>query len=249
EKSWTRYLGAREAFDSDWEINQLVATNYYLDKLKADSENLLTATQNAFDYMKQNGFSISETDATASKQYLEERGLPETEVVIFRRHGFTDEQINSVKELAMMIPDEDVIHYDERILKAIQDQQLLINDLEQETSERIKDIGFIDVHIDIEPRTLHLKSNGNWITAQITIPDQYKGAVVDPAKVYLNGIIPVDTSQKLSQGGKTGEKCMVKFSRDQVQKIMKTGTNEITITGSIGDKPFIGRTSIHAIGE
>jgi hypothetical protein len=48
----------------------------------------------------------------------------------------------------------------------------------------------IPANIDVEPKTLNLKSKGNWVTAYIELPESYSVADINVPTVMLNGTVP-----------------------------------------------------------
>jgi len=105
--------------------------------------------------------------------------------------------------------------------------------------------------VDIDPNTLNLKSNGQWITAYITLPAEYNVADIDFETIYLNGI-------KAAWSEIQNGVYMVKFDRAMVQSYL---TNEpdydsapkscdltLKITGNLVDEmPFEGSDTIKVL--
>lgn len=92
--------------------------------------------------------------------------------------------------------------------------------------------------VDIDPDTLNLKSNGQWITAYITLPEGYNVEDIVLETVYLDGI-PVAWSE--IQNGVS----MVKFNRTAIQSSVasepdyesapKSYDLMLTVTGELAD--------------
>jgi len=111
----------------------------------------------------------------------------------------------------------------------------------------------IPATVDIDPDTLNLKSNGQWITAYITLPEGYNVEDIVLETVYLDGI-PAAWSE--IQDGVY----MAKFDRATVQAFL---TNEpdydsapkfydmtLTITGNLIDGvPFEGSDTIRVLSK
>jgi len=111
----------------------------------------------------------------------------------------------------------------------------------------------ISASVDIDPDTLNLKSNGQWITAYITLPDACTVEDIVLETVYLDGI-PAAWSE--IQDGVY----MVKFDRATVQASL---TNELdydsapkfyymtlAVTGNLVDgTPFEGSDTIRVLSK
>ena len=107
--------------------------------------------------------------------------------------------------------------------------------------------------IDIDPDTLNLKSNGQWITAYITLPEGYNVEDIVLETVYLDGI---SAAWSEIQNGVY----MVKFDRATVQTSL---TNEpdydstpkfydllLTVTGELVDgTPFEGNDTTRVLSK
>jgi len=96
---------------------------------------------------------------------------------------------------------------------------------------------------DIDPNTLNLKSNGNWITGYIELAEEYDVNDIDVSAVMLNGTVPAELNL-LEVGDHDGDgvfDLMVKFNRTEVsqyicevQKI-EHGIVTLTIKGELYD--------------
>ncbi len=87
----------------------------------------------------------------------------------------------------------------------------------------------IEVPINLDPDTLNLKSNGNWITVYITLPSEYDPNDVLLPSVLINSTIPADRSD--IQDGVL----MIKFNRDLLANYLagEDGLVQLTVTGEI----------------
>ena len=92
----------------------------------------------------------------------------------------------------------------------------------------------ITVDVEIEPETLNLSSEGNWITCYIQFPEAYYIANIDSSTILLNGEIP---SARLFAGDEEDieQILMVKFDRSDLQKIIQPGNVELIVTGELLD--------------
>lgn len=75
------------------------------------------------------------------------------------------------------------------------------------------------VKVSIMPQTLNLKSEGNWITCLIQLPENVKASELDEDSIKLNGTI---TAQKIEQLKNDPSELMVKFSRDAVITLVQS---------------------------
>jgi hypothetical protein len=110
--------------------------------------------------------------------------------------------------------------------------------------ERIEAPPIIDATIDIDPNTLNLESNGNWITGYVDFPTGYDVNDIDVSSVQLENAIPADW------GEVQGTTQMLKFDRMAVEDLIGAPTDsiELEISGQITDgTPFVGTDSIRAI--
>ncbi|MDD5687701.1 MAG: T9SS type A sorting domain-containing protein [Elusimicrobia bacterium] len=105
--------------------------------------------------------------------------------------------------------------------------------------------------IDINPNTLNLKSKGNWITAYIELPIRYNVQNINISSLLLNDKISAE-QKSTSTGDHDSDgipDLMVKFSREEAQKILCTGEDvTLTLTGSLVDgKKLIASDTIRVI--
>jgi parallel beta-helix repeat protein len=111
---------------------------------------------------------------------------------------------------------------------------------------QVKVVATVPAIIDIEPKTLNLKSKGNWITCQIELPENYNAENIDVSTVRLvfgNASVP----DELSPTELGDHKLMVKFSRSAVQQLLSVGKVELTVTGEVNGISFEGRDNIRII--
>lgn len=113
------------------------------------------------------------------------------------------------------------------------------------------------VDIDINPDTLNLKSNGEWITAYIELPGGYNLSHVDISNVQINNTISVDSSAPTHIGDYDFDgvpDLMVKFARasiiewlgaiDYSEETGKSCLMTVSVTGNVLDVPFEGSDTI-----
>lgn len=113
--------------------------------------------------------------------------------------------------------------------------------------------GSLLAEVDINPDVLNLKSNGNWITSYIELPEGYAAENIDVSTVTLVGTIPAESSP--TQVGDHDDDgipdLMVKFDRQALIGYLGGATGEVTLTltGDVDGKPFEGSDTIVVIGQ
>jgi hypothetical protein len=118
------------------------------------------------------------------------------------------------------------------------------------TAELILKVTPIPATIDINPDTLNVKSNGEWITAYIELPEGYDVADIDVSTILLEDEIPAEAYPTgIGDYDYDGiADLMVKFDRSVVQEILEPGEEvEITVTGEVAGTPFEGSDTIIVI--
>jgi hypothetical protein len=115
-------------------------------------------------------------------------------------------------------------------------------------------IVYVTATVDIDPDTLNLKSNGNWVTAYIELPEGHDVANIDVGTVLLEDTIPA-ASHPTDVGDHDGDgipDLMVKFSRADLIAYLKangltSGDVELTVTGYVDSVLFEGSDTIRVI--
>jgi hypothetical protein len=97
---------------------------------------------------------------------------------------------------------------------------------------------FVEVQVNIRPKTLNLASRGKWVYAHIQLPDSYNVADVDPFTIVLEGEIQPDWLW-FNERHKI---IMMKFSRSELQDLLQPGRVELTISGEFNDGTEFGGT-------
>ncbi|GAJ04898.1 unnamed protein product, partial [marine sediment metagenome] len=111
----------------------------------------------------------------------------------------------------------------------------------------------IPATIDLDPDTLNLNSEGEWITCYIELSEGYDVSDIDVSTVLLKGIVEAE-SQPTEVGDYDSDGIpdrMVKFDRASVQDILEPRDEvEITVEGELTDgTPFKGSDTIRVIDE
>jgi outer membrane protein assembly factor BamB len=101
--------------------------------------------------------------------------------------------------------------------------------------------------VEIHPRTLNLKSNGQWIGATIKLPGE---CGCEASDVAVGSIMLNDQVQAEHPGSLAGTEFTVKFQQAQVEAILPRGESvEIKITGAVGGDTFEGYDVIRVFGK
>lgn len=86
----------------------------------------------------------------------------------------------------------------------------------------------LKAHVRITPRTLNLKSHGNWITAVILLPAKVNASDIEVSSIRLNGSITVSPEAPVCR---FSDGLVVKFSREEVTALIKASLNsKISVT-------------------
>ncbi len=85
--------------------------------------------------------------------------------------------------------------------------------------------------VGIEPNTINLASQGNWVTGFLALPDHYDANQLDPNAVFLERTIPavrswIDDVNNL---------LMAKFDRAALGDLLQPGDVELTISAKLND--------------
>lgn len=104
--------------------------------------------------------------------------------------------------------------------------------------------------VDLEPKRVNIKSNGNFITAHIGLPETGDPSDIDLSTVQLQDVSAVTDEQYgfttdppvETRGGE--KMAMVKFPRDEVIDAFEPGTHEVPVTGLAADHMFLGTTQL-----
>jgi len=118
----------------------------------------------------------------------------------------------------------------------------------------------IPATVDIDPDTLNLKSNGEWVTAYIELSEDYSVSDIDPNSILLNGIVSVDAEGPVAVGDHDLDNIpdlMVKFDRAAIIEWLDTNDYgedtgkyyeiNLTITGTVSGTQFAGTDQVRVL--
>jgi hypothetical protein len=97
---------------------------------------------------------------------------------------------------------------------------------------------FVEVQVNIRPKTLNLASRGKWITAHIQLPESHNVADVDPFTIVLEGEIQPDWLWC----NERQNTIILKFNRSELQDLLQPGRVELTISGAFENGTEFGGT-------
>jgi uncharacterized membrane protein len=103
--------------------------------------------------------------------------------------------------------------------------------------------------IKIEPDTLQIGGEGNWVTCYIEISTDNVSRI-DVSSILLEGRIQVDPTAPTEIGDHDNNGApdlMVKFNRQSVENIVAPGIVSLTVTGNVGESRFFGTDKIDVI--
>ena len=122
-----------------------------------------------------------------------------------------------------------------------------------------KSFSFLTAKIEIDPDTLNLKSNGNWITCYIELPKEYDPMNIDTGSIKLKRGEDIIVGSALSAPKEIGDydkdgtpDLMIKFNRATIIQYLKNknlaaGNLTLSVIGQIKDKIFGGTDTIKII--
>jgi RNA-binding protein YlmH len=104
----------------------------------------------------------------------------------------------------------------------------------------------VEAHVEVMPKVLNLKSQGQWVTAHISLPEPYKEEDIDVSSVklwYKDSFVQAEWRKATKQF------LMAKFPRNQVTEMLKseTGKVQLTVTGLVNGIEFSGTDTITVI--
>jgi len=120
--------------------------------------------------------------------------------------------------------------------------------------------GAIEACIDIDPDTLNLKSNGEWITTYIELTEGYSPSHIDVSSILLNNKVKVDPEAPTQVGDYDLDgvsDLMVKFDRSEVIALVGTADFSLDmgkscevqfkITGTVAETMFQGTDAVRVL--
>ncbi|MBI5411652.1 SBBP repeat-containing protein [Candidatus Peregrinibacteria bacterium] len=99
---------------------------------------------------------------------------------------------------------------------------------------------YLNAIVNVEPKTLNLKSQGSYIEAEVVLPLNYDVKNIDVNTVKLNDAVfalPLSAKIETDHGIK---KLEIKFRRSEVQKLLIVGDNTVMIAGKLFNGTMFG---------
>ena len=96
--------------------------------------------------------------------------------------------------------------------------------------------------INIQPETLSLKSEGQWITTHIELPQRYDASQIDISTVKLNNVVFAESNPEygfvknpeIKDRDENGlPELMVKFNRKELINLLKNSQFSLILTGRL----------------
>lgn len=184
---------------------------------------------------------LSQSQLEEIKQVIGQDGLPDAEVCLFEALGYTTEQIIGVKNWVLSSLDN---YVPVNILEMLNSLAISVSTALEEVPPLPEQATIAE--IDIKPNTLNTKSEGNWISVHIELPANYKPEEIDCWTIRISnnlssGSCNKPASSMIGDYNRNGVPDMtVKFLRNSLFKILKTGVNILPITGSLVDGTVFG---------
>jgi hypothetical protein len=90
----------------------------------------------------------------------------------------------------------------------------------------------VSAHVDVDPQTLNLRSQGKWITAYVELPSDYDIASVNVSTIMLNETIPAEPKHRAIEDYDSDnvKELMLKFDRDDLISYILANTNMATLS-------------------
>ncbi len=126
--AYIKYAGARDANDTYWQTRLLKETYKYHSLYGDDLEDLKVKSIPAIAYLKLHGLNVTLEKIQAARQDIQDNGLPPYEVVLFERYGYSDNDIENVRQTVVQTPDSFVMNYSEVIPDGF-DEMIIFNNL------------------------------------------------------------------------------------------------------------------------
>lgn len=111
-------------------------------------------------------------------------------------------------------------------------------------------VALAEANLDVKPERINPRSQGEFVTAHVSLDSSVDPATIDLSSTTLESVsavsdesygfvrnIPIDT--------RNGQRvATIKFPRQPVLERLDRGTTEVTISGSAGEKTFLGTTTV-----
>ena len=140
EEAFSKYNGAVEANDSVWELILLKECYHYDSVLGNDYQALNVKAVPAMQYLQENGVQPTAADVESEKQNISQNGLPDFEITLFKQLGYSDLEIDAIKNVTVAVPDAYSVNYSTTILQGLallqQDNSLEVSNLSDKLGDQ-----------------------------------------------------------------------------------------------------------------
>ncbi len=129
--TYAKYQGALESNDSVWAINLQKGCYNYTSQLTDDYQKEYTLAIPAIQYLQEQGYNPTESNVESSMNNLSQNGFSPATVQMLQEAGFSDHEVNSIKNITLNTPYSLVVNYNQSI-------PYLIN-LSQQQAQQLND--------------------------------------------------------------------------------------------------------------
>jgi len=135
-----RYAGAIEANDPVWQEKWQIVRYTYLSKLVDDYNLLIIKATPMLAQLEKDNVTPTKSDIQSMKQHVTQYGLGNLQVSMLRNAGYSDDQIESIKQTLLLIPDEAFVNYSANIIAGLnlsgKTNQLILDNVSSELGDK-----------------------------------------------------------------------------------------------------------------
>jgi PKD repeat protein len=161
--TYDKYQGAVISNDSVWEVNLQLECYNYSSQLTDDYQKEYALAVPAIQYLQEQGYNPTQSDVESSMNNLSQNGFSPTTVQMLQEAGFSNHEINSIKNITLQTPYSLVVNYNRSI-------PYLIN-LSQQQTQQLNDHFGSDLGILAPPSaqfTANVTSGNSPLTVAFT---------------------------------------------------------------------------------
>jgi len=236
--AYARYLGALAADESKWAAVQLSALHLFINKREALNRELVGITREALAGVS----PPTDEEIDTIRAFLQQNGLPEMEVTVLKRFGFSDKDIEDLTQV-FLTGDNAAFR---RFVELPELHEVIADGLElYQKRFPAPPEGFMPAAILFQSGKFELDEEigDGTLKAYIELQEGHNPEQVILSSILLNGTVPsVTNSVHLNDRDKDGiPELRVEFNRDQVRPLLTPGAQALAITGEmVGDMQWAG---------